>query len=123
LDRDYTTCYQFQIDSFGNVIDDCWGDLSWNPKWFFAIDNSETGWTFEAAIPMGIISSSPATSGKSWAINFGRIIQNQGVQTWSSPAKIPDSNDTLEGLGIMFFLNQDTNTLPATAKPRESAIP
>lgn len=123
LDRDYTTCYQFQIDSFGNVIDDCWGDLSWNPKWFFAIDNSETGWTFEAAIPMGIISSSPATSGKSWAINFGRIIQNQGVQTWSSPAKIPESNDTLEGLGIMFFLNQDTNTLPATAKPRESAIP
>lgn len=117
LDRDYTTCYQFQIDSLGNVIDDCWGDLSWNPKWFFATENTDTGWTFEAAIPMGMISSSPPTSGKSWAINFGRMIQNQGVQTWSSPAKMPDSNESLEGMGLMFFLNQDANSTPGSGKP------
>ena len=123
LDRDYTTCYQFQIDSLGNVIDDCWGDLSWNPKWFFATENTETGWTFEAAIPMGMISSSSATSGKSWAMNFGRTIQNQGVQTWSSPAKMPDSNDTLEGMGLMFFLNQDANLIPGTGKAKGSPAP
>ncbi len=123
LDRDYTTCYQFQIDSLGNVIDDCWGDLSWNPKWFFATENTETGWTFEAAIPMGMISSSPATSGKSWALNFGRIIQNQGVQTWSSPAKLPESNDTLEGMGLMFFLNQDAKSIPEAGKAKSSPAP
>lgn len=123
LDRDYTTCYQFQIDSLGNVIDDCWGDLSWNPKWFFATESTDTGWTFEAAIPMGMISSSPATSGKSWALNFGRMIQNQGVQTWSSPAKMPDSNDTLEGMGLMFFLNQESNLIPKSSSPKTATTP
>ncbi len=117
LDRDYSTCYQFQVDSFGNVIDDCWGDNSWNPKWFFVTKKTDTGWTFEAAIPMGMLSSSPATAGKSWAVNFGRTILNQGVQTWSSPAKLPNSNDTYEGLGLLFFINHEPKTIPDLTKP------
>jgi hypothetical protein len=72
---------------------------------------------------MGMISSSPATSGKSWALNFGRMIQNQGVQTWSSPAKLPESNDTLEGMGLMFFLNQDAKSIPEAGKAKSSPAP
>ena len=37
LDRDYQTYYQLQIDQRGALAEDCWGDRTWNPKWFVAV--------------------------------------------------------------------------------------
>ena len=42
VDRDYSTYYHLQIDQRGCTCEDCWGDLTWNPKWFVAV-HSEPG--------------------------------------------------------------------------------
>src|SRR5262249_27111591 len=34
LDRDYCTYFRLEVDQRGCVCDDCWGDRSWNPRWF-----------------------------------------------------------------------------------------
>jgi len=45
LDRDYQTYYRFQVDHRGCLAEDCWGDRTWNPKYFVAFVPTETGWT------------------------------------------------------------------------------
>src|SRR5262249_24790308 len=47
LDRDYSRCFQLQIDQRGCVCEDCWGDKHWNPKWFVAIRSEEDSWNIE----------------------------------------------------------------------------
>ena len=47
LDRDYQTYYRFQIDHRGCLAEDCWGDKTWNPKYYVAFHPTETGWTAE----------------------------------------------------------------------------
>ena len=51
LDRDYQTYYRFQVDHRGCLAEDCWGDKTWNPKYFVGFDATDTGWTAEIAIP------------------------------------------------------------------------
>src|SRR6202011_5670798 len=52
LDRDYSTYFRLEVDQRGCVCDDCWGDRSWNPRWFVAIKSDRDYWQIEAAIPM-----------------------------------------------------------------------
>src|SRR5262249_6793326 len=52
LDRDYSTYFQLQVDQRGCVREDCWGDLTWDPRWFVAVHGQENGWQIEAAIPL-----------------------------------------------------------------------
>src|SRR5262249_45882729 len=52
LDRDYSTCFHFQVDGTGCVVDDCWGDRTWNPRWFAAVHREPLAWTVEVAIPL-----------------------------------------------------------------------
>ena len=42
VDRDYSTYYHLQIDQRGCTREDCWGDVTWNPKWYVAV-HSEPG--------------------------------------------------------------------------------
>ena len=100
LDRDYQTYYQLQIDQRGAVADDCWGDSTWNPKWFVAVEPNETGWTAELAIPLKELTGDAITSGKLWAINVVRTVPGKGVQAWSGPA---GATPRPEGMGIMTF--------------------
>ena len=37
LDRDYATYFHLQVDQRGCVCEDCWGDRTWNPRWFVAV--------------------------------------------------------------------------------------
>jgi photosystem II stability/assembly factor-like uncharacterized protein/tetratricopeptide (TPR) repeat protein len=100
LDRDYQTCFHFQVDQRGCVAEDCWGDGSWNPRWFAAVKSEPTGWTAELAIPLAELTGEPVTLGRMWAVNVSRVLPGRGVQAWSLPA---DVQPRPEGMGILVF--------------------
>jgi hypothetical protein len=103
LDRDYSTAFHLQVDRRGCVRESCWGDLSWNPKWFVAVHSEDNAWQIEAAIPMRALTGDIITSGKAWACNVIRTIPGQGVQAWSLPAGVPEDDPRLEGMGLLLF--------------------
>ena len=100
LDRDYQTYYRFQIDHRGCLAEDCWGDRSWNPKYFVAFHPTETGWTAEYAIPLVELTGDRPAHGKTWAVNVTRVVPGKGVQSWSGPA---DGEPRPEGMGLLQF--------------------
>lgn len=101
LDRDYQTYYQLQVDQRGALAEDCWGDRTWNPKWFVAVNAEESGWTAEIAIPLSELTGDIITPGKLWAVNVVRTVPGKGVQAWSGPAGVTPRP---EGMGILTFL-------------------
>jgi photosystem II stability/assembly factor-like uncharacterized protein len=101
LDRDYQTYYQLQVDQRGAVAEDCWGDMTWDPRWFVAVDSDETGWTAEIAIPLTELTGEAVTPGKLWAVNVVRTVPGRGVQAWSGPAGVTPRP---EGMGVMTFV-------------------
>jgi Carbohydrate family 9 binding domain-like len=100
LDRDYTTFYHLEVDQRGCVRDRCWGDKSWNPRWFVAIDSNETSWQVEAAIPLGELTGERITQNTAWAFNIVRTVPGRGVQAWSLPA---DVEPRPEGMSLLLF--------------------
>jgi hypothetical protein len=103
LDRDYQTYYQVSFDRRGAVADECWGDGSWNPRWFVAVESDETGWTTEVAIPLRELTSDGVSLGKVWACNVVRTVPGQGVQAWSKPAGVQPRP---EGMGLLQFVDR-----------------
>jgi hypothetical protein len=118
VDRDYSTYYHLQIDQRGCTCEDCWGDLSWNPKWFVAIQSEPGVWQVEAAIPLVELTGESVTLGKTWACNVARVVPGQGVQAFSLPA---DAQPRPEGMGLLTFVpDQRRAAAPAPAPmPRE----
>ncbi|MBX9622777.1 MAG: hypothetical protein K2X82_03090 [Gemmataceae bacterium] len=100
LDRDYQTYYRFQVDHRGCLAEDCWGDGTWNPKYFVAFTPSETGWCAEYAIPVVELTGDRPTAGRAWAVNVVRVVPGVGVKGWSGPA---DADPRPEGLGLLQF--------------------
>jgi hypothetical protein len=115
LDRDYATYFHLQVDQRGLVRDDCWGDLSWNPKWYVAAASDETSWTIEAAIPLGELTRQQVPLGTAWACNVVRTIPNRGVQAYSLPA---DVTPRPEGMCLLLF-QQDPARKTERAVPKE----
>jgi photosystem II stability/assembly factor-like uncharacterized protein len=104
IDRDYSTCFHFQVDQRGCVSEDCWGDPSWDPKWFVAIHSEADVWQIEAAIPLQELSAQPVKVGHCWAGNLVRTVPGKGVQAFSIPA---DVQPRPEGLGLFLFGDAD----------------
>jgi len=102
LDRDYQTYFHLEIDQRGCVSDDCWGDKTWNPKWFVAIDSTDTVWTAEAAIPISELTATRPLPGNTWAVNVTRTVPGRGIQAWSTPA---DAKPRPEGMGLLQFIS------------------
>ncbi|MCI0702979.1 MAG: YCF48-related protein [Planctomycetia bacterium] len=100
VDRDYQTYYRFQIDHRGCLAEDCWGDKTWNPKYFVAFHSADTGWTAEHAIPVYELTGERPSHGKVWAANVSRFVPGMGVQSWSGPA---DADPRPEGMGLLQF--------------------
>jgi photosystem II stability/assembly factor-like uncharacterized protein len=113
LDRDYSTYFHLQVDQRGCVCDDCWGDISWNPRWYVAVHSDKTGWQIEAAIPLTELSGEKITAGKVWAFNVVRVLPGRGVQAYSVPA---DVQPRPEGMGLLMF-TADSNRPAVEAKP------
>lgn len=109
LDRDYSTAFHLQVDQRGCVHEDCWGDRSWNPRWFVAVKSDKTCWQIEAAIPMTELSGDNVTVGKAWACNVTRIVPGRGVQALSLPA---DVQPRPEGMGLLLFAPEQTPRPP-----------
>jgi photosystem II stability/assembly factor-like uncharacterized protein/tetratricopeptide (TPR) repeat protein len=103
LDRDYSTYFHFQMDQRGCVRDDCWGDLSWNPRWFVALRSQPDAWQVEAAIPLTELTGEAVNPGKAWACNIVRVLPGRGVQAWSLPA---DVQPRPEGMGLLTFIQE-----------------
>ncbi|MBX9681365.1 MAG: hypothetical protein K2X38_21630 [Gemmataceae bacterium] len=108
LDRDYSTYFRLEVDQRGCVREDCWGDKSWNPRWFVAVHNTDTAWHIEAAIPLGELTGDRVTLGAAWAFNLVRTIPGGGVQSWSQPA---DVQPRPEGMSLLLF-RQDNPAAP-----------
>jgi photosystem II stability/assembly factor-like uncharacterized protein len=106
LDRDYATCFHLQIDQRGCVAEDCWGDRTWDPRWFVAVHSEERVWTAEAAIPLSALTGEPVAPGHAWACNVIRVLPNRGVQAWSLPAETPEEALRPEGMGLLMFTQE-----------------
>lgn len=100
MDRDYQTYYRFQVDHRGCLAEDCWGDGTWNPKYFVAFGRTDTGWCAEYAIPVWELTGDRPGVGRSWAVNVVRVVPGVGVRAWSGPA---DADPRPEGLGLLQF--------------------
>jgi len=100
LDRDYSTAFHLEVDQRGCVRDRCWGDQSWNPRWFVAVESNETSWQIEAAIPLSELTGERWTHNAAWAFNVVRVIPGRGVQSWSLPA---DVEPRPEGMSLLLF--------------------
>lgn len=101
LDRDYTTYFHLQVDQRGCVCEDCWGDKTWNPKWYVAVHNTAEAWQLEASIPLAELTGQAVEPGRVWAFNLVRTIPGLGVQAFSIPA---DARPRPEGFGLLQFL-------------------
>ena len=104
VDRDYATCFHLQVDQRGCVLEDCWGDRTWDPRWFVAVHREPTAWTAEIAIPQNALTGDHITSGNAWAANIIRVLPGRGVQAFSLPAEAPETALRTEGLGLILFV-------------------
>jgi photosystem II stability/assembly factor-like uncharacterized protein len=86
VDRDYATYYHLAVDQRGQTTDDCWGDPTWNPRWFVAVRADATHWRLEAAVPLSELSPQPPTRNEVWNIGITRTIPAVKQETWSHPA-------------------------------------
>lgn len=103
MDRDFQTCYHLQVDQRGCLAEDCWGDSTWNPKWYVASASDETSWTAEIAIPRTELTGDGFSLAKVWAMNVVRIVPGRGIQAWSHPA---DVKPRPEAMGLMIFTDK-----------------
>jgi hypothetical protein len=103
LDRDYQTYFRLVVDRRGCYAEDCWGDRTWNPRWFIAVKDEANGWTAELAIPLLEFSAEPVPPGRLWAANVLRVLPGRGVLAWSTPA---DAAPRPEGLGVLLFIQE-----------------
>jgi photosystem II stability/assembly factor-like uncharacterized protein len=110
LDRDYATYFRLEVDQRGCVCEDCWGDRSWNPKWYVAAHVEPGCWQIEAAIPLVELTVEPIRPHQAWAFNVVRTIPGKGVQAFSTPA---DAEPRPEGMGLLLFQrDQPTQPMP-----------
>jgi photosystem II stability/assembly factor-like uncharacterized protein len=100
LDRDYVTCYRLEVDQRGCVFEECWGDRTWNPKWFVASKSGDTVWQAELAIPWTELVREAPNHRQTWAFNLVRIIPQKGLQAVSAPAGVANRP---EGMVLLTF--------------------
>ena len=103
LDRDYQTFFRFEVDARGAVRDDCWGDSTWNPQWYVAVDGDAVAWRAELAIPIDELTADKTLAGKVWAFNIVRTKPNGEREAFSlRAAKPPEPCD----MGLLQFWDQ-----------------
>ena len=85
------------------MSEDCWGDKSWDPRWFVAVRNEDEAWVVEAAIPLTALTGDVITPGQAWAVNVVRVLPGRGVQAFSLPAEAPEEALRPEGMGLLLF--------------------
>jgi photosystem II stability/assembly factor-like uncharacterized protein len=100
IDRDYCTYYRLAVDRRGWTNDSCWGDTTWDPRWFVATRREKGQWTAEAAIPMAELTGRPPQPRDIWAVGVQRVAPDVGFQSWTTPAAVTVLPD---GFGHLVF--------------------
>ena len=98
MDRDYVTFYRLAVDCRGWGRESCWNDVSWNPRWFIAREETVTAWTVEVAIPWDQLAPAAPGSRAVWAMGVQRTIPGIGFQSWS-----PRLNGAGQQAGLVLF--------------------
>jgi hypothetical protein len=65
------TPFTFAVDHRGRLAESCWGDATWNPKWFVAFKPGEQTWTAEIAIPLAELTGRPVAN-TTWGVRVNR---------------------------------------------------
>jgi photosystem II stability/assembly factor-like uncharacterized protein len=119
LDRDYRSAYHLEVDERGCTRDDCWGDKTWNPRWYVAVHHEPGSWTTEIAIPFSDISGLVPNSGSIWGFNLQRTLPNGTIQKWSGMA-----NQELrsEEMGLLQWISEETRK-PVLSNPMQLKTP
>jgi hypothetical protein len=100
MDRNFVTYDRLAVDHRGFTGDDCWGDATWNPRWFVACSSADGFWAAEAAIPWDQLTAEPPKPNSVWVIGVQRVVPGVGFQSWNQPAAI----DVMpEGFGYLLF--------------------
>jgi tetratricopeptide (TPR) repeat protein len=123
LDRDYATCFHLQVDERGCVAEDCWGDKTWDPRWFVAVHSGPQEWVLEAAIPLSALTGDTVTAGRAWAANVVRVLPGRGVQALSLPAEAPEEALRPEGMALLLFAQDPTQPVADRPDPAMSRAP
>ncbi|MCA8997459.1 MAG: hypothetical protein KDA80_10740 [Planctomycetaceae bacterium] len=84
VDRDYATWYSFAFDQTGGTSESCWGNATWDPKYYVAVKRDHASWQLEAAIPIKEMLPTEQLSGMTWAVGVSRIKPGIGVQGWTA---------------------------------------
>jgi len=103
VDRDYGTAFEFTVDCRGWTHDACWGDASWQPKWFVAHHTGQTAegqptWQVELAIPWAELSTPEPAVLDTWAISAVRLTPRNGSTSWTGSA-----DDSPDRFGMLLF--------------------
>jgi hypothetical protein len=100
VDRDYATYYRLVVDHRGWTAESCFGDKTWDPKWYVAAESDSGTWTIEAAIPLSQLVPQPPHRGDAWAIGLQRTIPGTAFQSWTKPASVDVQP---QGFGLLIF--------------------
>ena len=100
IDRDYQTYYRLTVDYRGGTGEVCWGDRSWNPRWFVASAEDQQSWIVEAAIPWDQLTGRRPGAQDAWALAVQRVIPGVGFQSWTQPASVAVPG---ERCGLLLF--------------------
>ncbi|WP_425396637.1 YCF48-related protein [Aeoliella sp.] len=98
MDRDYATAYELTVDCRGWTRDACWGDASWNPRWFVAHKLTDTAWTAEVAVPWTNLAPSGPALLDTWCLGITRQTSHGHTTSWTGT-----SGDTPESFGLTLF--------------------
>jgi photosystem II stability/assembly factor-like uncharacterized protein len=89
-DRDYATYFVLACDGQGRAAESCTESAGWNPRWYVAAQQTNDGWTAEAAIPLGQLTL-PLEGDEVWAISVRRFQQRRVTAVWPESDALPSS--------------------------------
>ena len=104
VDRDYSTWYSLEIDQRGWTRDSCWGDSTWNPKWYVAAEREGDRWRIEAAVPLKELVPVMPVKNDVWAMGLVRTIPAMGLESWTRPAAAEPRPETF---GLLRFTSEN----------------
>lgn len=73
-DRDLSTAFRLCVDESGRTSESCWALSSWNPRWHVAVDQEDSVWRVELAIPARELAAGGIRPGALWAIDVRRLL-------------------------------------------------
>ena len=100
LDGDHSTWFHFAVDHRGRAREDCWEAADWNPSWFVAVKRGKEAWSFEAAVPLAVLTDRPPRPGQAWTLGVKRVVPGVGLFGWGHPR---GTFPRPEGWGLLLF--------------------